>query len=157
MAEKNKLKWINNTGNTAIKASVTIKVGKDEQVVEKVFGCYRVNSQSGVIEHNGITEIEADILDAFLEKKIFKDLVDKQTLIILEDVPEEAITPATRIRNLSQQVLNLKNDVNVLTAENEELKKALAKAKKGSGKPAATGDQAAGDAAGDQTGAADNQ
>ena len=118
--------WVKNTGATTIKVKAVIKAATEtsEEVSKEVsFSRYKVNAQSGFVESNGFTPVEADVFKALLEKKVFKDLIDQQVLIKYDEQPDEAVTPAARLQMLSAQVGTLQDTVTALTAENEALKK----------------------------------
>ena len=118
--------WVKNTGNTSIKVKAVLKAATEtteEMSKEVIFERYKVNAQSGLVESNGYTPIDKDIYTALLEKKMFKDLVDRQTLVAYDTQPDDAITPAARIQLLSARVLDLEGTVNALTEENAALKK----------------------------------
>ena len=118
--------WVKNTGFTSIQVKAVLKAATEttEEVAQVVtFNRYKVNPQSGLVESNGYTPVSKEVYAALMEKKVFKDLVNQETLVMYDAQPDDAITPAARLQMLSARIVQLEGFVTTLTAENEGLKK----------------------------------
>jgi len=92
--------WVKSNHNGDFKARAS--VGEDE-VVEQIFRMERI--EHGVVKSSGYTEVRKDTYDALIKgSKIFAEYVKDKTVIVYDEAPDDAISPAQKIASLFNQL-----------------------------------------------------
>ena len=108
MAKAKATVWVKNNDSTPLGAEVVVE-GEKKLVV---FAREKIDQNTGLTVSNGYTEIDKDLLDQILkENKIIKAFVDKKTIEIFDDEPEDALSPSQRVTTLRKQVAELTGEL----------------------------------------------
>lgn len=141
------MKYVQNTYSADIQ--IVLKHPDGRFLKNMVFARYQQDRISGQVVSDGYTEVEDEDLALLQANGAFKLLVDKKKLVVKNEAPLKA--------GSFEQMLNLKQRVATLEAENAQLKEKLAAyenaPKKSSGKgkaKSAEADSAADDEAKDE-------
>lgn len=122
------MKYIQNTYSADIQ--IVLKQPDGRFLKNMVFARYQQDRISGQVVSDGYTEVEDADLALLQENGAFKLLVSKKKLVVKDEAPLKA--------GSFEQMLNLKQRVATLEAENAQLREKLAAyenaPKKGSGK-----------------------
>lgn len=110
------MKYIQNTYSADIQ--IVLKQPDGRFLKNMVFARYQQDRISGQVVSDGYTEVEDADLALLQENGAFKLLVDKKRLVIKDEAPLKA--------GSFEQMLNLKQRVATLEAENAQLREKLA-------------------------------
>lgn len=128
------MKYIQNTYSADIQ--IVLKKSDGRFLKNIVFTRYQLDRMTGQVVSDGYTEVEDEDLALLQENGAFKLLVDKKKLVVKDEAPLKA--------GSFEQMLNLKQRVADLEAENAKLKAENAELKaSGKGKPSKKGAKAA--------------